>query len=47
MDVPSGGEPGNAWITVDDLPLVNTHHLTSEGQLEAGGRFAKAIQAAP
>jgi len=42
-----GSEPGNAWITVDDLPLVNTHHLTAAGQLEAGRRFAKAIQAMP
>ena len=33
-------EPGNAWVDVDDLPLVDIHHLTAAGQLVAGQRFA-------
>lgn len=39
-----GAQPGNALITVDDLPLVATHHLTAAGQLEVGRRFAKAMK---
>lgn len=38
-----GADPGNAWIDVDDLPKVNHHHLSSAGQLEAGRRFAVAM----
>lgn|GEM_PF-235222 len=33
--------PFTRWIDVDDLPNVNTHHFTAEGQLAIGGRFAK------
>lgn len=40
-----GSEPGNAWITLDDLPLVNTHHLTAAAQLVAGDRYATAMEA--
>ncbi|MCA9061416.1 MAG: hypothetical protein KDA96_00075 [Planctomycetaceae bacterium] len=32
-----------AWINVDDLPNVNTHHFTAEGQLVIGRRFADAF----
>lgn len=36
-----GNEPGNSWVTVDDLgPYVNTHHLSAAAQLVAGQRFA-------
>lgn len=32
-----------AWINVDDLPNVNTHHFTAEGQLIIGRRFGNAF----
>jgi hypothetical protein len=32
-----------AWIDVDDLPNVNTHHFTAEGQLVIGRRFGDAF----
>lgn len=35
---------GVAWINVDDLPNVNTHHFTAEGQLVIGRRFGEALQ---
>jgi hypothetical protein len=35
--------PAVAWINVDDLPNVNTHHFDADGQLVIGGRFAKAF----
>ncbi|MBP85884.1 MAG: hypothetical protein CMJ64_04070 [Planctomycetaceae bacterium] len=35
---------GVAWINVDDLPNVNTHHFTAEGQLVVGRRFGEALQ---
>jgi len=41
-----GSLPGNAWINTDDLPVANVHHLTAEGQIEAGRRLARAIHAA-
>ena len=31
--------PGAAWIDVDDLPLVTSHHFTAEAQLVIGKRF--------
>ena len=34
MNVPSA-----AWINVDDLPNVNTHHFSAESQLIIGRRF--------
>ena len=35
--------PRVAWINVDDLPNVNTHHFTAEGQLVIGRRFGDAF----
>lgn len=35
--------PVCAWINVDDLPNVNTHHFSAESQLEIGRRFATAL----
>ena len=32
-----------AWIDVDDLPNVNTHHFTADGQLVIGRRFGDAF----
>ncbi len=32
-----------AWINVDDLPNVNSHHFTAAGQLVLGRRFAEAF----
>jgi hypothetical protein len=36
MNVPSA-----AWINVDDLPNVNTHHFSAESQLIIGRRFGQ------
>jgi hypothetical protein len=33
--------PHAGWIDVDDLPTVNQHHFTAEGQLTIGRRFAR------
>jgi D-aminopeptidase len=35
--------PYAAWIDVDDLPNVNTHHFTASSQLVIGQRFAEAF----
>ena len=35
--------PFAAWIDVDDLPNVNTHHFSSESQLIIGRRFGEAF----
>jgi glycerophosphoryl diester phosphodiesterase len=35
--------PNVAWINVDDLPNVNTHHFTAQGQLAIGRRFGEAF----
>lgn len=32
-----------AWIDVDDLPNVNTHHFSAANQLVIGGRFGAAF----
>ena len=32
-----------AWIDVDDLPNVNTHHFSAANQLVIGGRFSAAF----
>jgi hypothetical protein len=34
--------PDAAWIDVDDLPNVNTHHFSADGQLVIGRRFGEA-----
>lgn len=34
--------PHTAWIDVDDLPNVNTHHFSADSQLVIGRRFAEA-----
>jgi len=33
--------PHAGWIDVDDLPTVNQHHFTAEGQLTIGKRYAR------
>ncbi|MFN0053633.1 MAG: sialate O-acetylesterase [Planctomycetales bacterium] len=35
--------PRAAWINVDDLPNVNTHHFSAASQLVIGERFARAF----
>ncbi|MDA1055951.1 MAG: hypothetical protein O3C40_36675 [Planctomycetota bacterium] len=35
--------PGAAWIDVDDLPNVNTHHFSANSQLVIGRRFGEAF----
>ena len=35
--------PFAAWIDVDDLPNVNTHHFSTESQLVIGKRFGEAF----
>jgi hypothetical protein len=35
--------PCTAWIDVDDLPNVNTHHFSADSQLVIGRRFAAAL----
>ena len=35
--------PCAAWIDVDDLPNVNTHHFSADSQLVIGRRFAEAF----
>jgi hypothetical protein len=35
--------PGAAWIDVDDLPNVNTHHFSASSQLVIGQRFGEAF----
>jgi D-aminopeptidase len=37
--------PFAAWIDVDDLPNVNTHHFSAESQLVIGRRFGEAFLA--
>ena len=32
-----------AWIDVDDLPNVNTHHFSADSQLTIGRRFGEAF----
>jgi hypothetical protein len=32
-----------AWIDVDDLPNVNTHHFSADSQLVIGKRFGEAF----
>ena len=32
-----------AWVNVDDLPNVNTHHFTAAGQVVIGRRFGEAF----
>ncbi|WP_010586701.1 iduronate-2-sulfatase [Schlesneria paludicola] len=34
--------PFAAWINVDDLPNVNTHHFSADSQLVIGERYGKA-----
>jgi hypothetical protein len=36
---------GAAWIDVDDLPNVNTHHFSADSQLVIGRRFGEAFLA--
>jgi len=36
-------QPLSAWIDVDDLPNVNTHHFSADSQLVIGQRFGKAF----
>ena len=38
-----GSVPFAAWIDVDDLPNVNTHHFSADSQLVIGDRYAKAF----
>jgi hypothetical protein len=35
--------PYAAWIDVDDLPNVNTHHFSADSQLVIGRRFGEAL----
>src|SRR5204863_2359855 len=35
--------PYAAWIDVDDLPNVNTHHFSADSQLVIGRRFGEAF----
>ena len=35
--------PFAAWINVDDLPNVNTHHFSSDSQLIIGERYGAAF----
>jgi len=35
--------PHAAWIDVDDLPNVNTHHFSADSQLVIGRRFGEAF----
>ena len=35
--------PSAAWIDVDDLPNVNTHHFSADSQLAIGRRFGEAF----
>ena len=35
--------PFAAWIDVDDLPNVNTHHFSANSQLVIGQRFGDAF----
>jgi Carbohydrate esterase, sialic acid-specific acetylesterase len=35
--------PSAAWIDVDDLPNVNTHHFSADSQLVIGQRFGEAF----
>lgn len=35
--------PRAAWIDVDDLPNVNTHHFSADSQLVIGRRFGEAF----
>ena len=35
--------PFAAWIDVDDLPNVNTHHFSADSQLIIGRRFGEAL----
>jgi len=35
--------PYTAWIDVDDLPNVNTHHFSADSQLVIGRRFGEAF----
>lgn len=35
--------PFSAWINVDDLPNVNTHHFSADSQLIIGRRFGEAF----
>lgn len=35
--------PHAAWINVDDLPNVNTHHFSAESQLVIGRRYGEAF----
>jgi hypothetical protein len=32
-----------AWINVDDLPNVNTHHFSANSQLKIGERYGRAF----
>ncbi len=35
--------PRAAWINVDDLPNINTHHFSAESQLVIGRRYGEAF----
>jgi glycerophosphoryl diester phosphodiesterase len=35
--------PNVAWINVDDLPSMNTHHFTAQGQIAIGRRLGEAF----